>query len=645
MPFVLLLMGAVTLALVASNGSAKTPKPARSPYNLDPDLNPLLRAQIEAALHGENDPSHLEAFASGLESRYPYAAGYLRTKAAVLRRMGTGAPAPAALPPASVPMGIPHPSSPAAALPVDGLDANLPDNVRFNVVELLTSGSDPAVIETFAAQLGSFPLAQAALRMRAAFLRSLTPQQPGRPASMGLPSVPSPAPAPAPAPGPAPSLRIPGLDPNMPPELAMQVAQALMTENDPSRLREFGNALQASFPSAATLLLAKANVMPAPRAQPSPEPAPSAPLPPSLPVPSFPVPSFPLPSGPGLLDAGMTPEDQARIVTALSSETDPDKLRQLAHAVAARYPKAALLLTTKADAIATLLLGPRPPAIPAPAPAPAIPASPAFPVPFSPPLPSSLPPPASGKRTYKVQSGDFPIKIAKKYGQPESAWKELVAANPNKRRAADGNFKSLLPGEELVIPSSWPDRELVLAPAKAPNPPPTSPAPTPSAAPAGALVPPGAAALDPGMPANVAQAVLTALATESDPATLRGFAASIMATYPIAAGVLLAKANAVGILVVAAPGAASKPAAPPRGAPTSGGSTYRVVAGDSPSRIAKRLTGTESRWPELVAANPQKPKAPNGNFKSLQPGDVLQLPPSWSTATTPTNGAPTAARA
>ena len=79
--------------------------------------------------------------------------------------------------------------------------------------------------------------------------------------------------------------------------------------------------------------------------------------------------------------------------------------------------------------------------------------------------------------------------------------------------------------------------------------------------------------------------------------------------------------------------------------PSTGAQTYRVVSGDSPSRIAKRITGNDARWPELVAANPQKPKAANGNFKNLQPGDVFQLSPSWSTPAQP-NGAPAnAARA
>jgi nucleoid-associated protein YgaU len=146
------------------------------------------------------------------------------------------------------------------------------------------------------------------------------------------------------------------------------------------------------------------------------------------------------------------------------------------------------------------------------------------------------------------------------------------------------------------------------------------------------------------MPANVAQAVLTALASENDPAALRGFASSIMAQYPIAAGVLLAKANTLGTFALGPAAPASPSTTPvvvhlPSGSPTPsiGLRTYRVVGGDSPSRIAKKLTGNDARWPELVAANPQKPKKPDGTFKSLQPGEVLTIPSSWPAVA---NGAP-----
>jgi hypothetical protein len=56
-----------------------------------------------------------------------------------------------------------------------------------------------------------------------------------------------------------------------------------------------------------------------------------------------------------------------------------------------------------------------------------------------------------------------------------------------------------------------------------------------------------------------------------------------------------------------------------------------VQQGDAPATIAERLVHNGARWPELVAANPTKPKAANGNFVSLKPGETLMLPASWST--------------
>lgn len=61
-----------------------------------------------------------------------------------------------------------------------------------------------------------------------------------------------------------------------------------------------------------------------------------------------------------------------------------------------------------------------------------------------------------------------------------------------------------------------------------------------------------------------------------------------------------------------------------------------VQPGDSVSRIAHRMTGSPSRWPELVGANLHKPMSP-GNvagspyrvFSDLQPGEHLMVPASW----------------
>lgn len=62
------------------------------------------------------------------------------------------------------------------------------------------------------------------------------------------------------------------------------------------------------------------------------------------------------------------------------------------------------------------------------------------------------------------------------------------------------------------------------------------------------------------------------------------------------------------------------------------GRTYVVESGDYAGKIALKLTGKESNWPQLVRANPQK-KTKDSNigkvWVSLYPGEKLKLPDSW----------------
>jgi nucleoid-associated protein YgaU len=172
-----------------------------------------------------------------------------------------------------------------------------------------------------------------------------------------------------------------------------------------------------------------------------------------------------------------------------------------------------------------------------------------------------------------------------------------------------------LPGEKLNLPGSWvtPAAPSVPPAAVATNPalPDLSATTLPVISPAPPSPPP---ALDANIPANVASAVTNALQTATDPNQVLGFASAIAPRYPTAANLLNAKANAL-----AKPSQAVPPAA-----------TYRVKPGDSPSKIAAALVHNGNHWKELVAANPQKKVAPNGNFTSLVPGELLQLPPSWA---------------
>jgi hypothetical protein len=65
------------------------------------------------------------------------------------------------------------------------------------------------------------------------------------------------------------------------------------------------------------------------------------------------------------------------------------------------------------------------------------------------------------------------------------------------------------------------------------------------------------------------------------------------------------------------------------------GLVYVVESGDYPGKIALKLTGSANRWPELIAANKQKPTVNRGigpEFKTLFAGEKLTVPSSWKVA-------------
>ena len=66
-------------------------------------------------------------------------------------------------------------------------------------------------------------------------------------------------------------------------------------------------------------------------------------------------------------------------------------------------------------------------------------------------------------------------------------------------------------------------------------------------------------------------------------------------------------------------GSSSSAAAPEGEAATR---TYTVVAGDSLSKIAKKIYGDGSRWKEIFEANKDKIKNPD----LIHPGQVLKIP-------------------
>jgi nucleoid-associated protein YgaU len=504
----LILLGGATIALAAASASKKrkseTP-PAAPPggktYTLDAGMPAAIRDQVLAALTMENDPAKLEAFAGAIASQFPLSASALRTKAAMMRSLqGPPIAPPPIAPIPQIPTipdlpPIPKPQAPAAPaapnLPAD-LAAQLlgiPDPPRSEIARQLMAQTDPNQLEAFARQVEpQFPIAAMALRARAALLRGVpvapsptpAPIPPPAPQPGGvLPPLPIPPlvipPAPQPAPPQPPGVPAPvipplgGLDPGMPPEMQKAVLGALTTEGDPAKLEGFASAIQAQFPIAAGLLMAKAQalrlVRPPGVAPPGPAPVPPSPLPPVVPPIIPPIAPPVVPPAPVATSGTYTVKDgDFPIKIAQKLTGDGNRWREL---IAANPEK-----KTRPDgAFATLFPGevlklpaswakPGPAPAPLPLPPPPIPIPPISPGVLPPGglpgvLPAILPIPVAAPATYVVQNGDFPIKIAVKFTNDGSRWHELIAANPQKKTRPDGAFVSLTPGEILKLPASW----------------------------------------------------------------------------------------------------------------------------------------------------------------------------------------------
>jgi peptidoglycan hydrolase-like protein with peptidoglycan-binding domain len=168
------------------------------------------------------------------------------------------------------------------------------------------------------------------------------------------------------------------------------------------------------------------------------------------------------------------------------------------------------------------------------------------------------------------------------------------------------------------VPSSAP-----VPPAGPPIPPLIVPAPSPATPPPAPSPPPpgGLSGLDPNMDAQTRQAVIAALTTETDPAKLQGFAASLQAQYPIAAGLLWAKSAAMIALqgpplapapVPALPSVipAMPPAVPPPGVIQPPAAPIPAVPAPAPSGYTWKLAtdadvardGTQARYQSLLSS-------------------------------------------
>ena len=238
-----------------------------------------------------------------------------------------------------------------------------------------------------------------------------------------------------------------------------------------------------------------------------------------------------------------------------------------------------------------------------------------------------------GRSTYVVLKGDSPWAIAQRITGNGARYKELLAANPQKPKKVVQDkwlnpittFAQLSAGEVLLLPASW----VNAAPASTVTPP------------AGA--PGGDGTTTPGWAEDLARMKVenpglydatVKTKNSTDPAVLARAAEIVRAKYPnLAVAFLFWAKQAAG---QSSPQAAAQTVATT--APMSTPSTYTVLSGDSAWKIAQKLVGSGLRWKELVAANPQKKRAADGNFASLFAKEVLKVPSGWATVTPMTVG-------
>jgi hypothetical protein len=238
------LVGLGALALSGKKEASAAPRPAApgaaptgGSFEFDPNLPPQLEAQALGAIK-LGTAAELRAFADQLDGLgYHLTAAALRKRAAELAPpVPLAAPPPAAGPapiaiepgpvpaPSPVPMPSPVPSAgppivvppappPAPSPPppggMAGLDANMDSQTRQAVIAALTSESDPAKLQGFAAAIQfQYPIAAGLLWTKAT---AIVAQHTPPPAPPGVPPVPMPPGAPgAPFPGvpPVPSLAV-----------------------------------------------------------------------------------------------------------------------------------------------------------------------------------------------------------------------------------------------------------------------------------------------------------------------------------------------------------------------------------------------------------------------------------------------------
>jgi hypothetical protein len=392
------------------------------------------------------------------------------------------------------------------------------------------------------------------------------------------------------------------LDSTLPAPLRDQVLAALARESNPDKLEDFAKAIEPSYPLAATALRTKESTI------------------------RYANPADVVPNTDDPLAAVPEPA-RSQIAEQLGKQTSPDALESYATQLAPLYPAAATLLRVRAmqlRALSAASAAPSPttlPALPAPPPIAAAPPAPTTtsiptPAPFVSPIPIAAAPP--------IASTPLPT-------PPPIAAAPLPTPPPLPAPTITSTATTS-PGLPTTTPSS------------------TAPVPTPPT-----TILDG---LDPGMPLEMRKAVLGAITAETDPAKLEGFASAIQAQYPVAAGLLVGKAQTLRAASAAATAAATPPPAPVAPPPSPSPSVALTLSpyklGDDltrvgrnggrpsgwpfivirpsdatyPAKIAKEATGYELNYGEMTSLNPHL--APEGKWMNLVAGDALNVPWEWA---------------
>lgn len=335
-----------------------------------------------------------------------------------------------------------HGAKAAASQPPTGtqqieLDRGMPEADAQRILSALFYGEEAAQLEALAHEVATkYPIAAQELRDRAHTLRGSVAASPpaahhgpshGEPAATH-PPVPPTSHSHSPA-GPPAAHAAHGAtthDSGSEAAIVLQaVAKALAEESDPVSLEGFGESIRAKYPTAASALVLRAQQL---RDAAAALEATAASAPSPTPVTGPPgAPAIPVAGSPGAPLAAVAGQPAAPVLP-IAPTTGP-------------------LVGQTGVPVAPTPTAPTAPTaghVAASAP-PAQPLSPAAPVAPSP------PPPA----TYVVHAGDTPTVIAERLVHDGKRWPELVGANPQKAKSADGNFASLKPGEALALPPTW----------------------------------------------------------------------------------------------------------------------------------------------------------------------------------------------